>query len=225
MLPTTGGTLPVAIQNDGGGNVQIGTSATSASLSVGPDPFSAFSINPGTALVSNPTAGQSRRGITYANDPAGDVTIWYNSAQTGAGIFFRDGNTGAVMAAPTGSGQLVSRTTTDTLTNKTLTSPTVTSPTINTGVSQGSGHKHQRFTGLCTTAAVTNTTCTSVLTWTSAFADANYTVVCQGEGNTGNVAFLFQNGHVAASVTVVIANGASASAVSFSNVDCIADHD
>jgi hypothetical protein len=105
------------------------------------------------------------------------------------------------------------------------TSPAINRETVNTGVSQGSGHKHQRFTGLCTTAALTNTTCTSVLTWTSAFADASYTVVCQGEGNTGNVAFLFQNSHVAASVTVVIGNGASPSAVSFNNVYCVADHD
>lgn len=114
---------------------------------------------------------------------------------------------------------------TGTETGMSITSPAMTSPTFNTGISQGSGHKHQRFTGLCTTAAVANTTCTSVLTWTSAFADASYTVVCQGEGNTGNVAFLAQNSHVAASVTVVIGNAASASAVSFSNVDCIADHD
>jgi hypothetical protein len=125
-LYTTSGTLPAQIQNDGGGNIQIGSAGTGAALTVGQNPFSAFSINPGTALVSNPTAGQARRGMTYGTDPAGDITIWYNSAQTGAGIFFKDGNTAAIMAVPTGAGQLVSRTTTDTLTNKRVTQRVVT---------------------------------------------------------------------------------------------------
>jgi hypothetical protein len=124
------GTTPPTIQNDGGGNVQIGTSGTQPSLTVGSNPFSAFSINPGTALVSAPTAGQSRRGITYGTDPAGDVNLWYNSSQTGAGYFFKDGNGGAVMSVPTGAGSLVSRTSTDTLTNKTLTSPTLVTPAL-----------------------------------------------------------------------------------------------
>jgi hypothetical protein len=213
------GTLPVAIQNDGGGNIQIGTTGTSPSLSIGPNPFSAFSINPGTALVSNPSASQARRGMTYGSDPAGDITIWYNSAQTGAGIFFKDGSNGAIMAVPPGAGQLVSRTTTDTLTNKTL-----ASPTISTGVSQGSGFKHQRFGPTCTTAATADTSCSSVFTWTSAFADTSYTVVCQGEGNTGGVASLFVSSKSASQVTIAVVTP-TATAVSFSVVDCIAVHD
>lgn len=106
------------------------------------------------------------------------------------------------------------------LQNKTLQSPVIT-----TGVGQGSGYKHQRFGSLCTTAVGANSSCSSTLTWTSAFADANYTAVCQGDTNTGSLAFLIQNGHAAGTVTVTISNSSGGGAVSFTNVNCTGTHD
>jgi hypothetical protein len=61
-------------------------------------------------------------------------------------------------------------------------SETFTSPTVNTSVLQGSGLKHQRVT----TGAIGATSSVDVtLTWTSAFADANYTPVVSVVESTG----------------------------------------
>jgi hypothetical protein len=126
---------------------------------------------------------------------------------------------GADFIIPLASDTAVGKATTDTLTNKTL-----TSPTFNTGVTQGSGLKHQRFGSTCTTAAAAGNGCGTVYTWASGFADTSYTVVCQGEGNVGNTAALFISSRTATQVTVTTVTF-TASAVSFSTVDCIAVHD
>lgn len=102
--------------------------------------------------------------------------------------------------------------------------PTVTSPTINTGVSQGSGFKHQRFGSLCTTAAAAGATCTTTLTWTSAFADANYTVVCTGHTQSNTAIGPTIEG-VTATNFVVRIMAATGAASSFTSVDCIGIHD
>lgn len=92
-----------------------------------------------------------------------------------------------------------------------------------TGIAQGSGLKHQRFGSTCTTAASTGSACSSTYTWTSAFADTSYTVVCQGEGNAGGAAALFVNSHSTTQVVVQIVSFGVA--VSFGAVNCIAIHD
>jgi hypothetical protein len=101
--------------------------------------------------------------------------------------------------------------------------PTVSSPTVNTGVSQGSGVKHQRFGASCTTAASAGSLCSSTLTWTSAFADANYTVSCVGS-QAGGVPILTLSTKLAASIAITVW-AATASAAQFASVDCIAMHD
>lgn len=91
----------------------------------------------------------------------------------------------------------------------TITTPTLTSPTINTSVLQGSGMKHQRVT---TGSIAGGANALVTLTWTSAFADANYTAVAEVLDATAAVASL-QVIHIeaiaAASVKVRINNTAA----------------
>lgn len=114
---------------------------------------------------------------------------------------------------------VVGQASTDTLTNKTLTSPIVT-----TGVSQGSGLKHQRFGASCTTGAVAGNTCTSAYSWTTTFADANYTVSCIGVSATGTNSIMTVSAKSASQVTVTLQTPNN-NAASFGEVDCIAFHD
>jgi len=96
--------------------------------------------------------------------------------------------------------------------------------TVGTGVAaDGSGFKHKRFGATCSTAATTGTTCTTTFSWTTAFADANYTPVCTPVGPT-QVGIFSLASFNAAGVTIEVVAGTNASA-SFSGVDCIATHD
>jgi hypothetical protein len=110
-----------------------------------------------------------------------------------------------------------------TLTTKTLTSPTITNPTVNTGVAQGSGHKHQRFGTICTTGAAAGNACVTTATWTTPFADSNYTVVCVGVGRVNNP--VLQITSVAAATFVIDIYTTQNLASSYTSVHCTADHD
>lgn len=98
------------------------------------------------------------------------------------------------------------------------------SPTINTGVTSGSGLKHQRFGASCTTGAVAGNTCTSAYSWTVAFADANYTVSCIGVSAAGTNSIMTISAKSASQVTITLQTP-NANAASFGEVDCIAFHD
>jgi hypothetical protein len=114
------------------------------------------------------------------------------------------------------------------LTNKTLASPVITNPTINSGVSQGSGVKHQRFGASCTTGAAIGAACNSTYTWTSPFADANYSVVCTGDGRAGGALgepVVINTNSTGASTFLLSIAAFSAAAAQFPAVDCIAFHD
>lgn len=87
-----------------------------------------------------------------------------------------------------------------------------------------SGGKHKRFGASCTTAATAAATCTTVYSWTTAFADSSYTPVCWGEGPTGSPILSLSALQIAASVTVQV-QAATAVASSFANVYCIALRD
>jgi len=118
---------------------------------------------------------------------------------------------GTAVSAPTGTGAVVL-----------ATAPTVTNMIQNTGVAQGSGHKHQRTSG-CTTAASVNATCTSTLTWTNAFADTNYTVACFASA-TANQGFI-QMTTKSASALTLFGVSSNTSAFTVGAFECIADHD
>lgn len=83
----------------------------------------------------------------------------------------------------------------------------------------------KRGTAGCATAAAVGALCTTVVTWTNAFADANYTAQCGGRLVTSGVPV---NGgltaQVAASVTFETV-ATTAVAAQYTNIDCTAIHD
>ena len=102
----------------------------------------------------------------------------------------------------------------------------LTSLTVSTSVgNDGGGLKHIRGVAGCATAAAVGAACTTVVTWSTAFADANYTARCNGRLITSGVPV---NGgltaQVAASVTFQTV-ATTAVAAQFTNIDCIALHD
>ena len=86
------------------------------------------------------------------------------------------------------------------------------------------GLKHIRFGATCTTAATAGATCTTVYSWTTAFADASYTPVCWGRSPSGTPTLQLNESGVAASITVRV-TAITAVASKFFGVHCIAPHD
>jgi hypothetical protein len=107
---------------------------------------------------------------------------------------------------------------------QTLASKTLASPVVTTGISQGSGFKHQRFGATNATAASAGATSTTTYTWTSAFADASYTVSCVGVSPTGTPSGDINATQIAASIVFRV-TAITAVASSYAAVDCIAVHD
>lgn len=99
--------------------------------------------------------------------------------------------------------------------------------TINKGLalSAGSGYQAIRTVAGCATAASLAAVCTTTVTWTTAFADANYTPHCDGLVIAAGVPL---NGGItaklAASVTFQTVS-ATAAAAQFTNIVCSAFHD
>jgi hypothetical protein len=87
----------------------------------------------------------------------------------------------------------------------------------------GSGFKHKRVAS-CTTAASGNATCATTVTWTTAFADANYTLSCTLIG-PGTAFVLESSTPVAASATVTIMNAPGSSIAASGTLDCYGVHD
>jgi hypothetical protein len=201
-LQTTSQTLPANITNDTAGGILF-TNNAGSSMQLG---------NGGTLFLNSP------QGIRWTGATSGN-TVVQASAVAGTGI---------LTLPATVTDTLVARTTVDTLTNKTLTSPIITSPTINTGVSSGSGVKHQRFGASCTTGAGIGAACNSTYTWTTPFADANYSVVCTGDSRAGGalgIPVVINTNSIGPSTFFLSIAAFSATAAQFPAVDCIAFHD
>lgn len=89
----------------------------------------------------------------------------------------------------------------------------------------GGGFKHKRGTAGCTTGSVAGNTCTTTVTWTTPFADANYTAECTGNAiGTGTPAMAGIASKSAASVQAVTIT-VTPTASGFANIECIAVHD
>lgn len=147
------------------------------------------------------------------------------------------GGSALTTSTATGTGNLVKATSptiaTPSVTNPTITSggswtggPSITQPTIVTGVTSGSGFKHQRFTtGLCTTLATAGNFCNATLTWSGGgFADANYTVNCFGVNPANGVSQVAIGSKTATTFSLFIQTN-TAQASTYGEIDCIAFHD
>ncbi len=88
----------------------------------------------------------------------------------------------------------------------------------------GNGFKHKRVTG-CTTGATAGNNCETTVTWTTAFADANYTPVCTllGTATLGHLAAISTSAIAAASVRVQTVTDTNAAITG--TINCIAVHD
>jgi hypothetical protein len=161
-----------------------------------------------------------------------------------SGIISPAGSPVGFLTVPAVGTNLISDTAVQTLTNKTLTSPTINSPTVSTGTfstptitsptfstgisNNGSGFKHIRGVVGCTTsggASAFTGPCTTVVTWTSAFADANYTASCMADGIALGVPILQGITAKAAASVTVQTQQASGTNAQFSAIECIAVHD
>lgn len=110
----------------------------------------------------------------------------------------------------------------------TMADPGVASVALPLFGSIGAGGIQAKRVAGCATGAVVGNTCDTTITWTTAFADANYTVTCTGDGLTSGIPSLLgadiAGARAAASVTVRTINN-SAAAAQFTTIDCIAIHD
>jgi hypothetical protein len=179
--------------NAGNGNLRAMGNDAGDILSFGTD-FNGINIDGGGFIANNAGATPASAGfIRMAN---GNQMCWNNNA----------GNANVCLSKDT---------------NDKVNVPNLL---VTTGVAQGSGFKHQRFSSLCTvgTSNVADT-CDTTLTWTSAFADANYTVVCFSIPAAGlPQSYLISK--AAASFVFRTAN-ITASAAHYSEADCVAVHD
>jgi hypothetical protein len=217
-------------------NVTVGAANTLNVNTIKQQAGTAFSLADPLGVTHVFISSSSPYTNTFINGNGGGVVFLGSAAKTSVadttGIITMSGATSGTtsitpsaiasgtLTLPAATDTLIGKATTDTLTNKTL-----TSPIISTGVSQGSGFKHQRFGATCTTGATAGNTCTTVLTWTSAFADANYTVTCWGSTPTGTLPVMAENAaHTASAVTIVLQTEFNI-ASSYGAVDCIAIHD
>lgn len=149
---------------------------------------------------------------------------------TGTGVVARATN--AALTTPSISSPTVSSPTTtgtdngvETLGSKTLTSPVINTPSFSALCNNNNtGCKAQRFGATTPTAASAGATSLTAYTWTSAFADANYTVTCTGitQANTPtgpSLESITASGFSARVSTIL------AAASSYAGLDCIAIHD
>ena len=94
------------------------------------------------------------------------------------------------------------------------------------GVAQDSGGiKHLRGTVGCATAASVGSTCDTTITWTTPFADASYTINCQGIGVTSGVPA--EGAVITRTATAVSFRtiAETAAAAQFTTIECMALHD
>jgi hypothetical protein len=88
----------------------------------------------------------------------------------------------------------------------------------------GAGIQHRRVAG-CATDAAQGATCTTTLTWTAAFADTDYTVVCSGDGIASGTPVSGGTANKKTSTIEVRTVAATGATARYTSIDCIAMHD
>lgn len=165
---------------------------------------------------SNAAGGTAETALKLTNTQTANSTqIWFNGNRSWS--IMAVGSAGA----PAGGFSIV-----DNTASKTPFSINSSDAVIfGVGVSaDGAGFKHNRSTTGCTTGASIGATCSSSVTWTTAFADANYTAICACNGVTSGVPVI-GNVSTAASQLTVLTVATTASAAKCTNIMCIAAHD
>lgn len=208
-----------------------GSAATIALLTDNLGVFGATTSAQLAAIISDETGAAGGGVLVFNNAPAitnaalttpiiGSAGATFNGSSSGTLVVKAAAVSGSSVATfPNGSGTVIEDGLTQTLSGKSL-----TSPIFLTGVTSGSGMKHQRFGTTCTTGATAGNTCTTAYSWSVAFADANYTAVCFGGGGVGTTATLSLSAKSASQLTVTVQTNFNV-ASSYGTVDCIAFHD
>lgn len=193
--------------------------------------------------ISRAAAGIIDVGTGSAGNAAGEIdarTHGITGSTSGKTSLVTDATASGTVTLKSGTYNILGDSLTQTLTAKTLTSPAftgtetgmsitspaMTSPTFNTGISQGSGHKHQRFGTTCTTGTTAGAQCTTSYTWTSAFADANYTLSITCISVATQAPSISAEAITASGFTVrVEAPAAAGAGTSCGGINAFADHD
>ena len=205
-LPFSGVRIGAAATN----NIRVTGTATGARTATLPD-------NTGTLSETN-LAETFSGAKTFS-----DGTLLLAGSSSGTTTLKASATASGTLTLPAATGTLA-RTSGDTFTSTTLTSPTINTPSFSALCNNNNtGCKAQRFGASCTTAAGAGSSCSTTLTWTVPFADANYTAVCLGANALG-VPLLLNGTHNAASLSVGVV-AVTAAAAQFTSIDCIAIHD
>lgn len=236
IIASTGGTITNAVGQVGYVNTNLG-STTNITTVKGTWGLGCNSIL-GSGTIANcygTYSDEQRNGTArnYALAGFGPNLLGYGSNFNGAALDAEDSShvTHRFLVVDGSSNTLIQAIGTNGLLLKDSTGATQqkilsTGTTFSTGIgADGSGFKHLRGTTGCTTAASVGAACTTVVTWSTAFADANYTAGCSGDLVTSGIPV---NGgltaKVAASVTFQTV-ATTAVAAKFTAIDCWSVHD
>lgn len=190
-----------------------------------------WSTTTGYTVTLSGATGSAIRALSGGLAVPADIAVGRTAADVQLAVVGAAGQ----YATGTAQGDGVLRTTTHKLwfdTNSGTGTPSLTiasgngSVGINNGVAaDGSGFKHKRFGSTCQTSGVAGNICGTAVTWTTAFADANYTVTCTGDGATFGVPLL---GNVTSKLAAGFTIGTYAATGAIAQhtvIDCIAVHD
>lgn len=188
----------------------------------------------GSVLCGNGTAFVSTSLTSCAGGPS---TIYYQHMQRNGSLYnqepFLNFSTDFSLADNPGStrtevGLLATGVTAGTYTNPTLTvdaNGRVDAAT--NGIALPIIERMNITTGICTTGMGAAATCNFTVTWTTPFADGNYTLVCSPNiGGAGGLTALMWSNKTATQFELTIQNGTASMAVAttLTEIDCIGVH-
>lgn len=211
-----GGT-DTGITRDSAGVIDIGN-GTQGSISGGIKAAS-LALGGGAALTTTARTGTGNLVLATAPTITNSTQDIINQPAATAFVL-KDNQGGTRLSIPSGGVAA------GTINNTDITgASTLSSISFKTGVTQNSGLKHQRFGSLCSTGTTQGASCTTAVTWTSAFADANYTVSCTPLTPTNTPGGIDIESKAGAGFNIRIFNLGVGALATYATVDCIAIHD